>query len=130
MPHSIDGVCSFAINHDIPCLMVQWHGYATSTQIRKVAESQLQLMKEHKLTKVLSDNKELKGVSMEDQQWIITEWLPRALRIGYSACATLLSKDYFNRIVNEDLVSKVGDQLTIQYFDDVEKAAEWLKSIE
>ncbi len=129
MAHSIDGVCSFSLNNDIPCLILQWHGYATGSQFRRVGESQIELMKEHSLTKVLSDNREMKIVSMEDQEWTMYNWLPRALKTGYNACAIITSTDYFSRIAMENVASKIGDQLTIRYFDDIEQAVEWLKTI-
>jgi hypothetical protein len=110
--------------------MVQWQGYATSSQFRKIAESQLQLMEEYSYNKILTDNTNMKVVSMEDQEWIVNNWLPRALKAGYIACATITSKDYFSRIAIENVITKVGDQLTVQYFDNVEDAADWLKNFE
>ncbi|HYF02588.1 MAG TPA: hypothetical protein VEC36_04385 [Patescibacteria group bacterium] len=127
MGHSIEGVCVFTVNPDIPCIMVQWQGYATSVQFRKIAESQLKLMQEYGYNKILTDNTNMKVVSMEDQEWTVKNWLPRALEAGYLACAILTSKDYFSRIAIENIISKVGDQLTIQYFDNIVEAAEWLK---
>lgn len=127
MSHSIEGVCIFSVNHDIPCIMVLWQGYATSEQFRRIAESQLQLMKEYGFNKILTDNSLMKVVSMEDQKWVINDWLPRALKVGYMACATITSKDYFSRIAIENVISKIDDQLTVRYFGDVDDAAAWLK---
>ena len=126
MAYSIDNVCSFSIDTSIPCLLIQWHGYATSTQLRQLAENQIELMRQHKLTKVLSDNTHARMVSMEDQRWIAEDWLPRVLAIGYEACAIITSKDYFAQMSFENIVTNIGDQLTIQYFDDIESAREWL----
>jgi len=127
MPHSIDNVCSFSIDKASEIILMQWHGYATSSQFRAICESMLQLMKEHNIWRVLADTTHMKMISMEDQKWLDNEWLPRAIAAGYEKCAIIVSPDYFTRVTVDSVVSKIDqNQLEIRYFDDVSAAREWL----
>jgi hypothetical protein len=109
-------------------VVMEWNGYATSRQFRDGTELMLNTLIQHKATKVLADIRNMKIIGLEDQQWLESDFLPRATRFGFKTIAIIQPKAYFNKVAVETVSYKVDkEKLTINFFDDVEKACEWLK---
>lgn len=124
-----DDVCSISFDPGIPCIELTWHGYATSKQFRQIAEQQLAAMQAKQVSKVLDDHQHMLIVCAEDQQWVMADWLPRALAAGYQALAIIPSDDYFNKVATQNVVSQIQrDVLEIRHFQDREDAKAWLKT--
>ncbi len=111
-------------------VVMEWDGYATSTQFREGTEMMLQMLVKHKATKVLGDIRNMVLIGLEDQKWLETDFLPRAIQQGFTAIAMLRPAHYFNQVAVETVSYKVDkDKLSIQFFDSREKAIEWLAAI-
>ena len=109
-------------------VVMEWNGYATSRQFREGTELMLNTLIQHKATKVLADIRSMKIIGMEDQQWLENDFLPRATRFGFKTLAIIQPKAYFNKVAVETVSYKVDkEKLTINFFDDIEKAVDWLK---
>ena len=113
---------------DIDAVVMKWQGYATSNQCKEGTELMLNTLINYNGSKVLADIKEMTLIGMEDQQWINDVFLPRATRFGFKAIAIIKPRSYFNKIAVETISYKVDkEKLTINFFDDVEEAKDWLK---
>lgn len=113
---------------DINAVVMKWQGYATSNQFKEGTELMLNTLINYNGSKVLADIKEMTLIGMEDQQWINDVFLPRATRFGFKAIAIIKPRSYFNKIAVETISYKVDkEKLTINFFDDVEEAKDWLK---
>jgi hypothetical protein len=79
---------------------------------------------------VLADIKDMKIIAMEDQQWLNEEFLPRATKFGFKSIAIVKPDFYFNKVAVETISYKVDkDKLTINFFDNIDEAKEWLSKI-
>ena len=117
-------------DHEINSVVMNWHGYATSRQFKEGTELMLNTLIKHGGTKVLADIREMTLIGMEDQQWINDVFLPRATKFGFRAIAIIKPRSYFNKIAVETISYKVDkEKLTINFFDNLEKAREWLIEI-
>src|SRR5438046_336166 len=67
-------VCSVQFDAEVPCLTVIWKRPATSAQLRFVSERLLELIRQHKVSKVLGDDTALPLIEDDDQGW--TDGLP------------------------------------------------------
>ncbi|MDB5282940.1 MAG: hypothetical protein JWO06_2015 [Bacteroidota bacterium] len=106
---------------------MNWKGYATSEQFRQGTEIMLNLLIENRATKVLADVEDMVIIGQDDQQWMETQFLPRAIKFGFKAIALVKPKNYFNKVAVETISYKVDkDKLAINFFDTVEEAKEWL----
>ena len=77
--------------------------------------------------KVLADIKDMTLIGLEDQKWLESDFLPRAIDFGFKAIAIIKPKHYFNKVAVESISYKVDQSiLTINFFDDVEEAKAWL----
>ncbi len=109
---------------------MDWDGYATTAQFREGTETMLNILIENHAHKVLADSKDMILISMEDQRWLETQFLPRAIRFGMKACAIVRPNSYFNKIAVEAVSNKINkEKLLISFFDTAEEARAWLKTL-
>jgi hypothetical protein len=127
-----DGTKTYRIffDREINAVVMQWNGYATSDEFKEGTELMLHCLLENKACKVLADIKGMKIIGMEDQKWLDTNFLPRAIQAGFKAIAIIEPDYYFNKVAVESISYKVSkDKLTINFFDDIGKAKRWLSEV-
>lgn len=121
---------NIAYDNEMDAVLMKWNGYATSPQFREGTELMLNTLIQHRASKVIADIKEMTLIGMEDQQWLDTYFLPRAIDHGFKAIAIIKPDSYFNKVAVESISFKVaGDKLKIQLFNNLEDAREWLGNI-
>jgi len=114
----------------INAVVMEWDGYATSNQFKEGTELMLNTLIQNDAVKVLADIKDMVLIGMEDQQWLDTHFLPRAIKFGFKAIAIIKPDNYFNKVAVESISYKVDkDKLAINFFDNVEEAKAWLKEM-
>lgn len=122
----------YNIYHDpeLQAIVMEWNGYATSAQFREGTETMLKFLVRHRVSKVLGDVHNMVLIGMEDQKWLETDFLPRAIAQGFQAIAMIRPRHYFNKVAVESVSYKIdSDKLRIQFFDDREKASQWLREL-
>jgi len=108
-------------------VVMEWDGYATSSQFKEGTELMLNTLIQTNSFKVLADIKDMILIGMEDQQWLHDHFLPRAIKFGFKAIAIIKPDSYFNKVAVDSISYKVDkDKLSINFFDNVEEAKEWL----
>lgn len=116
---------------DSQMIVMDWEGYATSAQFREGTEMMLNMLIEQRVHKVLANIRNMVLIGMEDQKWMEANFLPRAIRFGFKACAIVKPTSYFNRIAVETISFRVEkEKLQIQFFDTYEEAKNWLDTLE
>lgn len=108
---------------------LQWKkAPATDEQLKAVYEQTLLFMKAHRAPHVLSDHRLRPPLSMTIQQWLLTEWIPRAIREArYSHCAIVESSNPLGRLAARAIGMSAPPTLTSQYFETPELAEAWLE---
>jgi hypothetical protein len=115
---------------DADCVVMKWDGYSTSSEFRQGTETMLNMVIFHHTNYVLADIENMVLISQEDQQWLEREFIPRAINFGFGALAIIKPKSYFNKVAIETISYKVDPgKLPIRFFDKIEEAKDWLKSI-
>jgi hypothetical protein len=111
-------------------VVMEWDGYATSAQFKEGTELMLNTLIQHNSFKVLADIKDMILIGMEDQEWLTTHFLPRAIKSGFRAIAIIKPDNYFNKVAVETVSYKIDkDKLAINFFDNITEAKEWLKTM-
>jgi len=90
---------------DSSIVVMEWDGYATSQQFKEGTELMLNTLIKHQSVKVLADIKDMVLIGMEDQQWLDTQFIPRAIKFGFKAIAIIKPDNYFNRVAVETLIT-------------------------
>lgn len=131
MNAELNKVYTIYFDRESDCVIMDWDGYATSAEFREGTETMLNLLIENKAHKVLADVKDMVLIGMEDQKWMETSFLPRAIRFGFKACALVKPTSYFNKVAIETISLKADkDQLLINIFDTKEEAVDWLGQLD
>jgi hypothetical protein len=113
---------------DTDYVCMEWSGYHDSATFRRGTEEMLEELTRHNTGKVLADIKNMVLIGMEDQSWLLDEFLPRAIGQGFAAIAIVRPTHYFNKVAVETIAYKVNqEKLRIQFFDDLSEAKKWLK---
>jgi hypothetical protein len=118
-------ICTVNYDASIPGIVVVWKRYVTSLQLRFVHEKLLEMITETGAHKVLGDDTELSVIHPKDQDWIVTDWLPRAFEAGLKAAASKRPSGYFGRLSTTRIQSQ-AEPLRHQAFDDIASARDWL----
>src|SRR5690349_8978874 len=100
-------------------VVMEWDGYATSRQFREGTELMLNTLIKHDTGKVLADVKDMLMIGMEDQQWLVADFLPRAIKFGFKAIAIVKPDYYFNKVAIESISDRMNEGLALKIFDTV-----------
>jgi hypothetical protein len=112
-------------------IYIKWGLKIDENEFRQGMNDLIELMRENETGKILSNNVNMKALSDADQKWSVEDWLPRALAVGYSAIAIIVSKNLFGKMAVEDILNNASEvsPIRIQYFEDEERAKLWLISL-
>jgi hypothetical protein len=117
-------------DEQLKCLSQHWKGYAKSEQFRAGIQKTIELFKQIKPNKLISNTKELAIITNEDTQWAASYATPLMMASGLKYMAFIVPANVFTQASVNNFKSKTGDALQIQYFDDLSKAKAWLGSVE
>jgi hypothetical protein len=102
-----------------------------SQTLRAVLDGGIELIKTHKATKWLSDNRAINAHSDEDTRWINTDWLPRVIKAGWKYWALVVPDDFIARINMVEFVDSFYNQgVRVMVFTDINEAWQWLESVD
>jgi hypothetical protein len=122
--------CTIGYDAEVACVIMTWKGYATSREFREANERVLGVLAERSASKLLGDIKEFVLIGADDQNWLSTDWIPRAVAAGLRTVAMITPVFYFNRVAVESVGQKLDpDALILQYFDTRDAARQWLAAV-
>jgi hypothetical protein len=117
-------------DQEINSVVMEWRGYANSSEFKEGTELMLNTLIKNHAYKVLADVRDMTLIGMEDQQWINTVFLPRAMEFDFKVLAIVRPNHYFNKVAVENISEKVDkNKLAIEFFDTAEHAKEWLSLV-
>ncbi|WP_336517672.1 hypothetical protein [Pollutibacter soli] len=106
---------------------MEWKGYATSAQFRQGTELMLESVIQNRTGRVLADIKDMVLIGNEDQQWLLHNFLPRAIAAGFRLLCIVTPDNYFNKVAVETVSYKVDkEKLSINFFESLDDAKKML----
>ena len=115
---------------DLNAVVMEWHGYANSEEFRNGTELMLNTLILNNTYKVLGDIRSMTIIGMDDQKWLETNFLPRAIKFGFKKLAIVTPQAYFNKVAVESISYKVDkEQLSITMFNNYEEAVNYLETV-
>ncbi len=109
-------------NHD--CLIQHWKGFATSEQFRDGVLKALDAIKQHRVARMISDTKNQAIVKKEESDFAAS-LVPEFIKNGMKSFAFVVPSSVFTQLAL-DKFKKESTSFPIQYFDDLDKAKEWI----
>ncbi|WP_303310186.1 STAS/SEC14 domain-containing protein [Hymenobacter sp. BT730] len=116
------------INYDAAnqWLYLHWKGTQTYEGIRAGAEACLQVLAETKCHYLINDNRQVYEPWQEATDWVVNQWAPRAVALGLTHFAQIVSPDSLLTLTPEVMQQALGEQLQMRTFISVSQAQEWL----
>lgn len=104
-------------------------GRIDQRELETFYEQALQLMHSTNTYKVLSDHGNRMPLPTAAQQWLVTNWIPRAVQeVDFSYCAIVEGADPIHRLSTQSVVSTAPAAVLFKRFSAVAEADKWLKS--
>jgi hypothetical protein len=121
------GVASVRWDQDARLVLVEWEGWADSTEFKELLDAEIRALQEHRGWKLLADCRQQKVINPADQERANREWLPRALTAGLKRFAVVLPKSGLAEMNIREALGKVPEtELQVAYFATVAEGKAWL----
>jgi hypothetical protein len=122
--------CKIYYHADVPCIRLEWTGFALSHQFREACDKALALLVEKKCSMMIADNTNAKVVANDDQKWMNEVWFPSAYAQGYRGSAVIVAQDIFRDLAVKNIVNEMDKgKFIVQFFSDLPSAIDWLKTL-
>ena len=93
-------------------------------------EQVLALLSSTDCRRILSDHGQRAPLSAEAQEWLTTNWIPRAMRLAQARhCAIVEGANPLHRLSTQSVVSTAPAGFRFKRFDNVPAAAAWLLGV-
>lgn len=110
-------------------LNIRWFGFPRSLDFREACMKVIDFINNYNTGKLLTDNRNAKVFSVDDQKWLNIEWLPEALKAGYYCSATLINDDVFVKTAIKNITNnRKQNNIKTKIFTDEDEALTWLSS--
>jgi hypothetical protein len=111
-------------------VFVQWKAWANSNEYRAAQEMVITALRENHASRNLIDSTDSRVVTEEDQQWLVEDWIPRAIAAGRRWTAIVLPKSALGRTIAENIDKHPrSNRVKVEHFETVEQAAAWLSTV-
>jgi hypothetical protein len=106
----------------------RWYGPQTLGSVMTGGLTHLDMLRAQPCSKLLNDHRELVGTFVDANEWIEQVWTPLIMDAGLRSIGQVVSPDVFGQLAIEDLQHRIGNQLDLILFEDVEAAQDWLRA--
>lgn len=105
----------------------EWRGQLSVDSVIQGATAVLEVMRQTGHGYVLNDNRAVVGSWNQANDWIATEWMPRALELGLRRFAHLVPPGTFVQASAEEMRKRAQDRFSMELFSDLDLAQNWLR---
>jgi hypothetical protein len=109
-------------------IYAHWYGPQTLGCVMGGGLTHVEMLREQPCPKLLNDHRDLVGTFIDANDWIEQVWTPLIINAGLRYFAQVLSPDIFGQLSIANLQLRLGDQLHIHQFDNLEEAQTWLRA--
>ena len=121
------GVASVRWDQEGQLVLVEWQGWANSTEFTALLDAEIQALKKHHGSRVLADCRRQRVLNPADQDRANREWVPRALAAGLKQFAVVVPTSVLAEVNLKHSLDKVpAAALDVAYFATPEEARTWL----
>jgi len=110
---------------EIKSVVMHWIGFVDTNELMQGMETGLELLSKEKLNRWIADASKMEGGFTEANDWLETNWTPRAQKAGLKTVAFVASSDVFNEFSTKEYAERNQD-LDSPHFASVQDAKDWI----
>ncbi len=112
-------------------LLVMYKNRATNEEYRANLDKQVELVRQHRITKVVFDLRKMGVLSAENQQYTSQVYMPQITQAGLKHSAMIVPEDIFGEASAKNVTSRVKNEVvfSMHYFKDLNQALAWLATL-
>ncbi len=104
-----------------------WVGVLPTDKVIQGCQATIDLLQDHRCPHMLNDNRLVVGSWNSANDWIAQNWVPKVLALGLKRFAHVVSPGIFGQASAAEMVTRVGTQLEMRLFQDIDLAKAWLR---
>ena len=113
----------------LKCLIQNWKGFASSERFREGIQKTIELFRDKKLDKILSNTKDFGMVKKEDTEWVNTHAMPILIKNGLRYMAFIVPSNIFSQMSVENFKKEMAGPVELRFYEDIAKAKEWMAEV-
>ena len=113
-------------NDELEALHVDWTGFQNLTTIQHGGKLMIEMLKKHKVRKILNDNTGVLGKWSEASEWVGMKLFPQLEKAGLKYFAWIYSPSGFSQLSAKKSVDVMLGNITTQLFTSIEAGTKWL----
>ncbi|MES3017249.1 MAG: PAS domain-containing protein [Bacteroidota bacterium] len=106
---------------------LDWTGFQNFDTVQKGCLRALEMIRLHKCTSVLNDNRNVLGTWSEASDWAGEVFFPMMEKEGIKRLAWIFSPSVFSQLSAKKSIDVDVSNITTQFFTDIDEAINWLK---
>lgn len=107
---------------------MMWKDFVHGDPFRLGLDKGLELIEKKGSSRWLADLREMKVLSIEDQNWSSNDWFPRAINGGIRKMSIVLPESALAKMGVKNIMNEVeGIEIKTTYFSTLEEAEKWLR---
>ncbi len=125
-PNASDIYATLTVEPANNLIYLDWNGYLNVDLVKAGSEELLKLIKQHRVNKVLVDNRKVSGPWQAANEWYQTDWNPRAAKEGLTDMAVIMSENIFTQLSLQGFAKVTKGVYTVNVFNAEAPARKWL----
>ena len=104
-----------------------WLGVLPTDKVIQGCQATISFLEANQCPNMLNDNRQVVGSWNAANDWIAENWVPQVLGLGLKKFALIVSPGIFGQASAAEMVTRVGTQLEMRLFKDMDLAKAWLR---
>jgi hypothetical protein len=123
--------CEIYHNEDLNVIQTVWNDVqVNSDEFRTILNAIIKALRQTSATIILADARRMSPIKIDDQEWILKDWYPRAVEQGFEYQGLILAPESFNEMAVKEISEQYENHVvTTHYFTTVNEALAWIKEI-
>jgi hypothetical protein len=99
---------SVLVDLSVPCVIVQFHGFANTQAFKHVMETGLAYYTQHSTPEKpwgwIGDVRQMSAIPKEVQEWLVTDWNLRAFRAGIREVSVVQAENVIGALATQEYI--------------------------
>lgn len=99
---------SVLVDSRVPCVVVQFHGFANKTEFKRVMDTGLAYYAQHSTRAApwgwIGDVRHMSAIPKEVQQWLVKDWNLRAFQAGIREVSVVQAENVIGELATQEYI--------------------------